>query len=114
MRRKGGFVHYTADELSRLESDTHWAKVDATTREEIERQAGADDGPLPEGWEDTVTLGVPAPNAAFTSVSILTYWIGLRRMAAAIRPALMPCFELLFGLAKHVNLRSGNPDNRCF
>jgi len=31
------------------------------TREEIERQAGADDGPLPEGWEDTVTLGVPAP-----------------------------------------------------
>jgi hypothetical protein len=39
------------------------AKVDATTREEIERQADADDGPLPEGWEDTAVIGVPAPKA---------------------------------------------------
>jgi uncharacterized protein (DUF4415 family) len=61
MQRRGGFVRYTADELSKLKSETDWAKVDATTREEVERQAEADDGPLPEGWEDTVVFGVPGP-----------------------------------------------------
>ncbi len=34
---------------------------DAATREEIERQGDADDGPLPEGWEDTVILDIPGP-----------------------------------------------------
>jgi hypothetical protein len=48
MRRKGNFVRYTADELQKLKSETDWAKVDATTREEIEQQAQADDRPLPE------------------------------------------------------------------
>ena len=61
MRRKENFVRYTADELAKLKSETDWAKVDATTREEIEQQAQADDGPLPEGWEDTVVLGIPRP-----------------------------------------------------
>jgi uncharacterized protein (DUF4415 family) len=61
MRRKGNFVSYTADELAHLKSETDWAKVDATTREEIERQAQADDGPLAEGWENTVVLGIPNP-----------------------------------------------------
>jgi hypothetical protein len=59
MRSKGGFVRYTADELSKLKSEIDWAKVDATTSEEIERQAEADDGPLSEGWEDAVVLGIP-------------------------------------------------------
>jgi uncharacterized protein (DUF4415 family) len=59
MQRKGNFARYTADELSQPKSETDWAKADAMTREEIERQAEADDGPLPEGWEDTVVLGVP-------------------------------------------------------
>ncbi len=54
-------MRYSAEELDRLKSETDWAKVDATTRQEIERQADADDGPLPEGWEDTVVLGIPAP-----------------------------------------------------
>jgi len=31
------------------------------TGEEIERQTEADDGPPPQGWEDTVVLGVPGP-----------------------------------------------------
>lgn len=57
MRRKGNLVRYTADELTKLESETDWAKVDATTREEVERQAEADDGPLAEGWEDAVGVG---------------------------------------------------------
>ena len=61
MRRKGNFVRYTADELAQLKSETDWAKVDAMTREEIERQAEADDGPLAESWEDTVVLGIPSP-----------------------------------------------------
>jgi uncharacterized protein (DUF4415 family) len=61
MRRKGNFVRYTADELAYLKSETDWAKVDATTREEIERYAEADDGPLAAGWEDTVVLGIPSP-----------------------------------------------------
>ena len=61
MRRKGNFARYTVDELAKLTSETDWAKVDATTREEIERPAQADDGPLPEGWEDTVVLGIPRP-----------------------------------------------------
>jgi uncharacterized protein (DUF4415 family) len=61
MERKHGIVRYSAEELSRMTSESDWAKVDATTREEIERQADADDGPLPEGWEDSVILGIPAP-----------------------------------------------------
>ena len=44
-----------------MTSQNDWAKVDATTREEIERQADADDGPLLEGWEDTVGPGIPGP-----------------------------------------------------
>jgi len=35
MQRKGNFVRYTADELSKLKSETDWAKADAMTREEI-------------------------------------------------------------------------------
>jgi uncharacterized protein (DUF4415 family) len=61
MQRKENFVRYTADELSKLNSETDWAKADAMTREEIEQQAEADAGPLPEGWEDIVVLGVPGP-----------------------------------------------------
>jgi len=61
MRRKGSFVRYTADELSKLNTETDWARVDALTREEVERQAEADDGPLPDRWEETVVPGVPGP-----------------------------------------------------
>jgi hypothetical protein len=61
--RKENIVRYSAKELGRLKSETDWAKVDATTRTAIERQGDADDGPLPEGWEDTVVIGVPAPKA---------------------------------------------------
>jgi uncharacterized protein (DUF4415 family) len=61
MERKGDIVRYSAKELSRMTSKTDWAKVDATTPEEVERQANADGDLLPEGWEDTVILGIPAP-----------------------------------------------------
>jgi uncharacterized protein (DUF4415 family) len=65
MRKKGGFVRYTADELSKLNSETDWAKVDALSREDIERQAEADDGRLPERWEDTVVPGLPGRSALY-------------------------------------------------
>jgi hypothetical protein len=61
--RRENIVRYSAKELGRLKSETDWAKVDATTREATERQAEADDGPLPEGWEGTVVIGIPAPKA---------------------------------------------------
>ena len=54
-------MRYSAEELVRMTSQTNWAKVDATTQEEIERQADADDGHLPEGWEAGVVLGIPGP-----------------------------------------------------
>ncbi len=61
MEKKGDIVRYSAEELGGMTSETDWAKVDTTTRDEIERQADADDGPLPEGWEDSVVLGIPSP-----------------------------------------------------
>jgi uncharacterized protein (DUF4415 family) len=30
-------------------------------QEEVERMADEEDGPLPEGWEKTIILGVPEP-----------------------------------------------------
>ena len=33
--------------------------VDAMSQEEVERLADAEDGPLPEGWEKTVIMGLP-------------------------------------------------------
>lgn len=44
-----------------MKSETDWAKVDAFTQEEVERMADEDDGPMPEGWADTIVLGVPEP-----------------------------------------------------
>jgi len=61
MQRNANIVRYSAKELNRMKSRTDWAKVDATTREAVERQADADDGPLPEGWESTVEIGIPGP-----------------------------------------------------
>jgi hypothetical protein len=59
MARKRSIASYSADELAAMPSETNWAKVDATASDEVERQADADSGPLPEGWEDTVALGAP-------------------------------------------------------
>jgi uncharacterized protein (DUF4415 family) len=61
MAKRDRIVRYSADELATLRSETDWARVDATTPEAVERQAMDDDGPLPDGWENTVVLGVPEP-----------------------------------------------------
>jgi len=47
--------------LERGESRTDWARVKAMTQEEVERLADEEDGPLPEGWEKTIVLGIPEP-----------------------------------------------------
>jgi uncharacterized protein (DUF4415 family) len=38
-----------------------WAAAERLEPAEIERLADEDDGPLPENWESTVELGLPAP-----------------------------------------------------
>jgi uncharacterized protein (DUF4415 family) len=59
MAKKDHIVRYSADELAKMKSETDWAKVDATTQDEVERQADEDEGPLPDGWEKTVIIGLP-------------------------------------------------------
>ena len=59
MAKKQHIVRYSADEPAKMKSETDWVKVDATTQEEVERQADEDEGPLPDGWEKTVIIGLP-------------------------------------------------------
>jgi uncharacterized protein (DUF4415 family) len=63
MQKRGNIVSYTAEELAAMrrrgEGRTDWAKVDATTPEEVERQAAEDGDIRPEGWEETAIMGLP-------------------------------------------------------
>jgi uncharacterized protein (DUF4415 family) len=65
MEKKGRIMRATAGEiqamLDRGESRTDWARVKAMTQEEVERLADEEEGPLPEGWEKTIVLGIPEP-----------------------------------------------------
>jgi uncharacterized protein (DUF4415 family) len=67
MKRKVVTARYTADEIAaRLasgESRTDRARVDAMSRDEVERLADDEDGALPAGWESTVVLGLPSRKA---------------------------------------------------
>jgi uncharacterized protein (DUF4415 family) len=45
-KKRGNFVSYTLDELKRMKSQTDWARVAATTQEEVERQIASD----PNDW----------------------------------------------------------------
>lgn len=47
--------------LARGEDQTDWARVKAMSQEEADRLAEEEDGPLPEGWEKTIVLGMPEP-----------------------------------------------------
>lgn len=44
---------------ARGELRSDWPAAEAMSREEIERLAEEDDGPLPAGWESTVVIGIP-------------------------------------------------------
>ena len=58
-KKKGNFVSYTLDELKRMKSKTDWARVDATTQQEVERQIASD----PDDWltdaNATLIRGLP-------------------------------------------------------
>ena len=63
MAKNERIVRYSAEELAakiaRGESQTDWERVKAMPQEEVERLADEEDGPLPEGWESTIILGLP-------------------------------------------------------
>jgi uncharacterized protein (DUF4415 family) len=65
VRKKGRFVRYTGEEilamLARGEDMTDWARVKSMTQDEADRLAEEEDGPLPDGWEKTIVLGIPEP-----------------------------------------------------
>jgi uncharacterized protein (DUF4415 family) len=48
--------------IARGESRTDWAQVKAMPQEEVERLADEEDGPLPEGWENTIVIGGLPPH----------------------------------------------------
>lgn len=63
MPKNGPIVRATAEEIramrDRGEDRSDWEAAGRLSQAEVERLAEADDGPLPEGWEDTVMLGLP-------------------------------------------------------
>jgi uncharacterized protein (DUF4415 family) len=63
MARNKRIIRASAEDLRRKraagESKTDWARVHATSQQEVERLADAEEGILPEGWESTVELGIP-------------------------------------------------------
>ena len=63
MRKKEFIVHSSAadidERLERGESKTDWQRVKAMTQAEVERLSDEDEGALPEGWENTVVMGLP-------------------------------------------------------
>jgi uncharacterized protein (DUF4415 family) len=68
MRKKERIVRSSAEEISRRiargESKTDWRRVKRMAQAEVERLADEEEGPLPEGWESTVEIGVPEPKQA--------------------------------------------------
>ncbi len=57
----GGTLEEIKARLVAGESRSDWARARAMSQEEVERLADEEDGPLPEGWEKTIVLGVPEP-----------------------------------------------------
>lgn len=58
MGKSEHIVSMTSEEIEeRLANggdQTDWARVDAMSREEVERLADEEDGPLPDGWQKAV------------------------------------------------------------
>ncbi len=65
MEKNERTVRASAEEIRRKlakeGSKTDWKAAAQMTQAEVERLADEEDGPLPEGWEETVELGVPEP-----------------------------------------------------
>ena len=61
MAKREHIVRYSVEQLATMKSEADWEKARSFTQEEVERMADEDEGPLPEGWEKTIILGVPEP-----------------------------------------------------
>ena len=63
MRKKERIVRYSAEEIAAKiaagEDKTDWQRVRSMPQAEVERLADEEEGPLPEGWESTIMLGLP-------------------------------------------------------
>src|SRR5271166_778648 len=68
MRKKEHIVRSSAKEIKRRiaggESKTDWERVKSIPQTEVERLADEEEGPLPDGWETGVEIGVPEPKEA--------------------------------------------------
>lgn len=68
MPSNGRIVRASAEEVEAMrrrgESRSDWEAAQRMPQAEIERLADAEDGPLPEGWESTVEIGLPARKQA--------------------------------------------------
>ncbi len=68
MRKKERIVRASAKQITRRiargETKTDWRRVMAMPQAEVERLADEEEGPLPEGWENTVEIGLPEPKQA--------------------------------------------------
>src|ERR1019366_4128013 len=65
MAKKERIVHASADEIQSMRKQgktrSDWAAAEQMSNAEVELRANEDDGPLPEGWEATVEIGLPEP-----------------------------------------------------
>jgi uncharacterized protein (DUF4415 family) len=65
MRKNENISRFSADKirrkLARGESRTDWKRVKTMSLTEVERLANRDEGPLPDDWENQVTIGLPPP-----------------------------------------------------
>lgn len=63
MRKKELIKHASAAEIDeriiRGESKTDWQQAKAMSQTEVEELANDEEGYLPEGWENTVMIGLP-------------------------------------------------------
>lgn len=63
MAKRESIVRASAEEIARRigrgEDRTDWKRVKAMSQAEVERLADEEDGPLPEGWENSVVIGLP-------------------------------------------------------
>jgi uncharacterized protein (DUF4415 family) len=65
MEKKGRIVRATGEEIDAMiragKTYSNWEAAERIPQADVERMADEDDGPLPEGWEDTVIIGIPEP-----------------------------------------------------
>ena len=68
MAKKERIVRASAEQLQTMrdrgDTRTDWKAAEAMSQADVERLANEEDGPLPEGWENTVEIGLPEPRQA--------------------------------------------------